>query len=121
MLYSKQAVALGDVMGLGWGLKLRDLLYDTLWFSYVLAHHEELATILKAYNDDPQTGAADGTLSRSEQSLLDFVKKGHELSSWLPARSLRTWFGYEKRNHIFFRNPIVMSYALYKLYNFFKQ
>jgi hypothetical protein len=100
-IFTKQFRMLAETFMLGIAVKVRDQHYDNLWFAYTVENHAELLDLLIAYEKSLEKNCSPkepGTLSKEEENLLSFIKKGHELKAWLPGKSERSWLLMDKKN-----------------------
>ncbi len=122
-VFSNVFVTASNFCVLLYDLKVQDRFFDAVWSDYVVKNSQECIKILEAYDKAKEAHAAQENgqtkenLKKAEQELLNFIKKGHSIRSWVPGQFIRTWW-FQKQNPLPWWCPtitkILAVYGLYK-------
>lgn len=121
-IYTPTGRAVIELIGLGWGVKLFDGGSNALWAEYVVGHMDELKKILQEYKKAKESFKQDSEIKRIEKDIKEYVAKGHDTASFIPARLLRQWW--TARNSANARISFLIAFPIaciagWKAYNFF--
>ncbi len=122
-IYSPTGRAIIELIGLGWAVKLFDNGSNALWAEYIVNHMEELKKILEDYKKAKESFKPEAEIKAIEKDIKDYVAKGHDAISFMPARLLRQWWTAKSsanaRISFFIAFPIACI-AGWKAYNLYK-
>lgn len=91
-LFSKPMQVGVELFIIGWSAKFFDAASTAIWVDYIINNQEDLLELLTEYKKEKESFQDETKVKALEKKIKNFVHKGHEPISFMPAKLLRQWW-----------------------------